>query len=94
MCWADALASEHLDAVKSAVSTVGGTVENPDQKVPTRELLLYTIAAAVRQRRKKILEECTAMDEVLKECNAMANNIDLWRTLQDARLLVQLCERK
>lgn len=92
VCWADALAAARLEPVVQAASTVGGTVgRNTGQKRVTKELLLYTIAAAVRQRRRKILDECTAMDEVLKECNAMANSLDLWRTINDARALVRSC---
>ncbi|KAH9539521.1 hypothetical protein CY35_15G061300 [Sphagnum magellanicum] len=55
---------------------------------PSRDLLLYTIAAAVRKRRKFILGNCSGMDELVRECNGMAGNLDIWDLLHGARELV------
>uniref|UniRef100_A0A1D1YE98 GTPase-activating protein GYP7 n=1 Tax=Anthurium amnicola TaxID=1678845 RepID=A0A1D1YE98_9ARAE len=55
---------------------------------PTEDLLLYAIAACVLQRRKQIIEKYSSMDEILKECNSMAGQLDVWRLLDDAHDLV------
>lgn len=51
----------------------------------TEDLILFVIAAAVRQKRKVILEKCRGMDELLRECNSMAGHLDVWKLLNDAR---------
>lgn len=53
----------------------------------TDDLILFVIAAAVRQK-KKVIEKCKGMDEILRECNSMAGNLDVWALLDDARDLV------
>ncbi|KAL8538100.1 hypothetical protein ACS0TY_000160 [Phlomoides rotata] len=55
---------------------------------PTDDLLLYAIAASVLQRRKQIIEKYSSMDEILRECNAMAGQLDVWKLLDDAHHLV------
>lgn len=55
---------------------------------PTDDLLLYAIAACVLQRRKLIIEKYNSMDEILRECNNMAGNLDVWKLLDDAHDLV------
>ncbi|KAM7525934.1 hypothetical protein LguiA_015836 [Lonicera macranthoides] len=55
---------------------------------PTDDLLLYAIAACVLQRRKLIIEKYSSMDEILRECNSMAGNLDVWKLLDDAHDLV------
>ncbi|KAL9163044.1 hypothetical protein ABFS82_06G017000 [Erythranthe guttata] len=55
---------------------------------PTDDLLLYAIAASVLQRRKQIIERYSSMDEILRECNAMAGHLDVWKLLDDAHDLV------
>ncbi|KAL5231999.1 hypothetical protein ABZP36_030775 [Zizania latifolia] len=55
---------------------------------PTDDLLLYAIAACVLQRRKLIIERYSSMDEILRECNSMAGQLDVWRLLDDAHDLV------
>ncbi|CAA2965859.1 small G signaling modulator 2-like [Olea europaea subsp. europaea] len=55
---------------------------------PTDDLLLYAIAASVLQRRKQILEKYNSMDDILRECNAMAGHLDVWKLLDDAHNLV------
>ncbi|XP_059628977.1 rab GTPase-activating protein 22-like [Cornus florida] len=55
---------------------------------PTDDLLLYAVAASVLQRRKKIIEKYSSMDEILRECNSMAGHIDVWKLLDDAHDLV------
>ncbi|KAL0326720.1 UNVERIFIED_CONTAM: TBC1 domain family member 15 [Sesamum angustifolium] len=55
---------------------------------PTDDLLLYAIAACVLQRRKLIIENYNSMDEIMKECNSMAGNLDVWKLLDDAHDLV------
>ncbi|KAI5069032.1 hypothetical protein GOP47_0015333 [Adiantum capillus-veneris] len=53
----------------------------------TDDLILFVIAAAVRQKRK-LIEKCKGMDEILRECNSMAGHLDVWSLLDDARELV------
>ncbi|XP_002969799.2 GTPase-activating protein gyp7 isoform X1 [Selaginella moellendorffii] len=65
-----------------------GEAQKKKKAPPTKDLLLYTIAAAVCRRRKFIMENCKGMDELLRECNAMAGNLDVWQMLDDARELV------
>ncbi|XVE58301.1 hypothetical protein DITRI_Ditri04bG0159300 [Diplodiscus trichospermus] len=55
---------------------------------PTDDLLLYAIAASVLQRRKLIIEKYSSMDEILRECNSMAGQLDVWKLLDDAHNLV------
>jgi len=55
---------------------------------PTDDLLLYAIAACVLQRRKLIIEKYNSMDEILRECNSMAGQLDVWKLLDDAHHLV------
>ncbi|KAG1354535.1 GTPase-activating protein GYP7 [Cocos nucifera] len=55
---------------------------------PTDDLLLYAIAACVLQRRKLIIEMHSSMDEIIKECNNMAGQLDVWKLLDDAHDLV------
>ncbi|XP_027330665.1 GTPase-activating protein gyp7-like isoform X3 [Abrus precatorius] len=55
---------------------------------PTDDLLLYAIAASVLQRRKLIIEKYSSMDEIIKECNSMSGQLDIWKLLDDAHNLV------
>ncbi|KAF3325019.1 GTPase-activating protein GYP7 [Carex littledalei] len=55
---------------------------------PTDDLLLYAIAACVLQKRKLIIEKYSSMDEILRECNGIAGQLDVWRLLDDAHDLV------
>ncbi|KAH7538294.1 hypothetical protein FEM48_Zijuj03G0184200 [Ziziphus jujuba var. spinosa] len=55
---------------------------------PTDDLLLYAIAASVLQRRKLIIEKYSSMDEIIRECNSMAGQLDVWKLLDDAHNLV------
>ncbi|CAN0840846.1 Rab GTPase-activating protein 22 [Linum grandiflorum] len=55
---------------------------------PTDDLLLYAIAAGVLQRRKMIIEKYDCMEEIMRECNSMAGNLDVWKLLDDAHDLV------
>ncbi|KAI4384863.1 hypothetical protein MLD38_002960 [Melastoma candidum] len=55
---------------------------------PTDDLLLYAIAASVLQRRKLIIQRYNSMDEILRECNSMAGQLDVWKLLDDAHNLV------
>ncbi|KAL4281289.1 hypothetical protein GQ457_03G014740 [Hibiscus cannabinus] len=55
---------------------------------PTDDLLLYAIAALVLQRKKLIIEKYSCMDEILKECNSMSGQLDVWKLLSDAHDLV------
>ncbi|XP_020208968.1 GTPase-activating protein gyp7 isoform X2 [Cajanus cajan] len=55
---------------------------------PTDDLLLYAIAASVLQRRKLIIEKYSSMDEIIKECNSMSGQLDVWKLLDDAHNLV------
>ncbi|CAL1386615.1 unnamed protein product [Linum trigynum] len=61
---------------------------------PTDDLLLYAIAAGVLQRRKMIIERFDCMEEIMRECNGMAGNLDVWKLLDDAHdLVVNLHEK-
>ncbi|XP_060203957.1 rab GTPase-activating protein 22-like isoform X2 [Lycium barbarum] len=55
---------------------------------PTDDLLLYAIAASVLQRRKQIIEKYSSMDEILRECQSMSGQLDVWKLLDDAHDLV------
>ncbi|XP_066372485.1 rab GTPase-activating protein 22-like [Miscanthus floridulus] len=55
---------------------------------PTDDLLLYAIAASVLQKRKQIIESYSSMDEIIRECNSMAGQLDIWKLLDDAHDLV------
>ncbi|KAJ4841245.1 hypothetical protein Tsubulata_022384, partial [Turnera subulata] len=55
---------------------------------PTDDLLLYAIAASVLQKRKLIIEKYSSMDEILRECNSMGGQLDVWKLLDDAHNLV------
>ncbi|XP_074567236.1 rab GTPase-activating protein 22-like [Curcuma longa] len=55
---------------------------------PTDDLLLYAIAASVLQKRKLIIEKYNSMDEIYRECNSMAGQLDIWKLLDDAHDLV------
>ncbi|KAJ7532935.1 hypothetical protein O6H91_13G026300 [Diphasiastrum complanatum] len=61
---------------------------------PSNDLLLFTIAAAVHKKRKIIFERCRGMDDLLKECNAMAGHLDIWELLDDARELIRSVNSK
>ncbi|XP_042511442.1 rab GTPase-activating protein 22-like [Macadamia integrifolia] len=61
---------------------------------PTDDLLLYAIAACVLQRRKLIIGKYSSMDEILRECNNMAGQLDVWKLLDDAHDLVVTLMRK
>ena len=55
---------------------------------PTEDLLLYAIAASVLQKRKLIVEKYSSTDEILRECNSMSGQLDVWKLLDDAHNLV------
>ncbi|XP_050226588.1 rab GTPase-activating protein 22 isoform X2 [Mercurialis annua] len=55
---------------------------------PTDDLLLYAIAACVLQRRKQIIEKYSSVDEIMRDCNSMAGQLDVWKLLDDAHDLV------
>ncbi|KAI4365285.1 hypothetical protein MLD38_021282 [Melastoma candidum] len=61
---------------------------------PTDDLLLYAIAACVLQRRKLIIEKYSSMEEIMRECNSMAGQLDVWRLLDDAHDLVVTLHEK
>ncbi|KAL2524896.1 Ypt/Rab-GAP domain of gyp1p superfamily protein [Abeliophyllum distichum] len=55
---------------------------------PTDDLLLYAVAASVLQKRKLIIEKYSSMDEIMRECNSMTGQLDVWKLLDDAHDLV------
>ncbi|XP_047093623.1 rab GTPase-activating protein 22-like [Lolium rigidum] len=55
---------------------------------PTDDLLLYAIAASVLEKRKLIIESYSSMDEIIRDCNNMAGQLDIWKLLDDAHNLV------
>jgi hypothetical protein len=55
---------------------------------PTDDLLLYAIAASVLEKRKLIIESYSSMDEIIRDCNNMAGQLDIWKLLDDAHDLV------
>jgi hypothetical protein len=42
----------------------------------------------VLQKRKLIIESYSSMDEIIRECNSMAGQLDIWKLLDDAHDLV------
>lgn len=81
--WADK-AAIRFGKVKVKVFCQKGRRRAP----PTENLLLYVIAAVIRQKRRFILEKCKSMDDILRECNSMSGKLDTWALLDDARGLV------
>ncbi|XP_022968472.1 small G protein signaling modulator 2-like isoform X3 [Cucurbita maxima] len=61
---------------------------------PTEDLLLYAIAASVLQKRKLIIERYNSMDEIIRECNSMAGQLDVWKLLDGAHDLVVTLHEK
>ena len=61
---------------------------------PTEDLLLYAIAASVLQKRKLIIEKYNSMDEIIRECNSMAGQLDVWKLLDGAHDLVVTLHEK
>ncbi|KAM1781032.1 hypothetical protein ACFX12_042225 [Malus domestica] len=55
---------------------------------PTDDLLLFAIAASVLQKRKLIIEKYSSMDEIIRECNSISGQLDIWKLLDDAHDLV------
>ncbi|XP_062204960.1 rab GTPase-activating protein 22-like [Phragmites australis] len=55
---------------------------------PTDDLVLYAIAASILQKRKLIIESYSSMDEIIRDCNSMAGQLDIWKLLDDAHDLV------
>ncbi|GMJ10911.1 hypothetical protein like AT3G49350 [Hibiscus trionum] len=55
---------------------------------PTDDLLLYAIAASVLQKRKLIIENYGSTDEIIRDCNSMSGQLDVWKLLNDAHNLV------
>nr|GEU43714.1 GTPase-activating protein GYP7-like isoform X2 [Tanacetum cinerariifolium] len=55
---------------------------------PIEDLLLCAIAALVLQRQKQILEKYNSMDEIVRKCNNMEGQLDVWKLLDDAHDLV------
>ncbi|KAL4353116.1 hypothetical protein GQ457_06G038460 [Hibiscus cannabinus] len=55
---------------------------------PTDDLLLYAIAASVLQKRKLIIENYGSTDEIIRDCNSMSGQLDIWKLLNDAHNLV------
>ncbi|KAL9672406.1 hypothetical protein QQ045_028656 [Rhodiola kirilowii] len=80
--WADQVATR-VRIGKSAWSRI-----RQRRAPPTDDLLLYAIAASVLQRRKLIIEKYSSMDEIIRECNNMAGQLDVWKLLDDAHNLV------
>ncbi|KAL8095679.1 rab GTPase-activating protein 22-like [Apium graveolens] len=64
------------------------------QAPPTEDLLLYAVAASVLQKRKLIIEKYSSMDEIVKECNGMTGQLDVWKLLDDAHNLVVTLHNK
>nr|GEX25349.1 GTPase-activating protein GYP7-like isoform X2 [Tanacetum cinerariifolium] len=55
---------------------------------PIEDLLLYAIAASMLRRQKQILKKYISMDEIVRECNNMEGQLDVWKLLDDAHDLV------
>nr|GEY64818.1 retrovirus-related Pol polyprotein from transposon TNT 1-94 [Tanacetum cinerariifolium] len=53
---------------------------------PTEGLLLYAIANSMLQRRKQILEKYSNIDGIVKKCNNMEGQLDIWKLLDDSPL--------
>lgn len=87
--WADEIASAAYDSGVGSASSVGGEVGPPIvvTSLPSNDLLLFVIAAIISSNRREILG-FQEMDEVLRFCNSLAGNLDVWDLLQYARELV------
>ncbi|KAJ9174316.1 hypothetical protein P3X46_017353 [Hevea brasiliensis] len=80
-------------ALRAGISTSAWSMIS--QRVPpTEDLLLYAIAASVLQRRKLIIQSYNSMEEILRECNSMAGQLDIWKLLDDAHELVMTLHDK
>ncbi|KAG6556997.1 hypothetical protein Mapa_001413 [Marchantia paleacea] len=78
-----------------ATSRGSRSVREALRRLPaSKDLLLFTIAAAVLQKRKFIIEKCHGLDEILRECNAMAGKLDIWELIDDARELLRVFNNK
>lgn len=60
----------------------------------SKDFLLFTIAAAVLQQRRFIIEMCRGVDEILRECNAMAGKLDIWELMDFGRELLRDYQQK
>ena len=88
--WADAAAASASHAAAAAAANAGGSVVRRKKALwagATKDLVLFVVAAVVKQHRKEILR-CEAMDEVLRLCNSFVGHLDIWSLLDDARVLV------
>ncbi|KAL2612103.1 hypothetical protein R1flu_023795 [Riccia fluitans] len=91
--WAD-WAALRLEA---AAAAAGGSRSLRDalKKLPaSKDLLLFAVSAAVLQKRKFIIEKCQGLDEILRECNAMAGKLDIWQLMDDGRHLLRIYNQK
>lgn len=70
------------DVGRSGSNWQGCMGEDKAMSPPTDDLLLYAIAACVLQRRKLIIEKYSSMDEIIRECNSMAGQLDVWKLLE------------
>eukprot|EP00897_Mesotaenium_endlicherianum_P007848 jgi/Mesen1/7091/ME000369S06414 len=88
--WADEAAANAMEATAASAVAAGGAVvrrRHDPFGAPTKNLLLYFVAAIVKQRKRAVLE-CKGMDEILRLCNSFAMKLDVWSLLEDARQLV------
>ncbi|KAJ8632385.1 hypothetical protein MRB53_025721 [Persea americana] len=60
----------------------------------TDDLLLYAIAACVLQKRKVIIEEYSSMDEILRFCDHIGRQLNIWKLLDHAQDLVATLQVK
>lgn len=84
----------------AALRLKGNSKKLPDgfdgrRKLPASDdFLLFTIAAAVLQQRRFIIERCRGVDEILRECNAMAGKLDIWELMDFGRELLRDYQQK
>ncbi|KAL3683249.1 hypothetical protein R1sor_001271 [Riccia sorocarpa] len=78
-----------------AAAGVSRSVRDALRKLPaSRDLLLFAVSAAVLQKRKFIIEKCQGLDEILRECNAVAGKLDVWQLIDEGRHLLRIYNQK
>ncbi|KAL1218165.1 Rab GTPase-activating protein 22 [Cardamine amara subsp. amara] len=75
-------------AVRAGIGKSSWSHRIKQRAPPTDDLLLYTIAASVLQRRKLIIDKYNSMEEILWECHSMVGKLDVWKLLDDAHDLI------
>ncbi|CAA0813056.1 Ypt/Rab-GAP domain of gyp1p superfamily protein [Striga hermonthica] len=79
---------------KHSESNESGETISPGTDSPASEDVESARQSLSSERRKQIIESYSSMDEILRECNAMAGHLDVWKLLDDAHDLVVTLHEK